>query len=116
MGVMSYAAGTPEELAMIPKNSFEAHGIKDRSNRYPKAKYVACCDWKTGRPYQRQSRDEITVGVNQSLGIREGDMGPSAGIQGVQFAAVGGRILENAIARGLGKELPSEMFLQDIKT
>ena len=85
------------------------------ASRFPNAKHVACCDWKTGRPYQR-SRSEITIGVNQSLGIREGDMGPSAGIQGIQFATVGGKIFENARSKQMGQELPQEMFLQDLKT
>ena len=115
MGVMSYAAGSPEELAVIPKSSWKAHGIEGWSSRFPNAKHVACCDWKTGRAYQR-SRSEITIGVNQSLGIREGDMGPSAGIQGIQFATVGGKIFENARAMKMGQELPQEMFLQDLKT
>jgi hypothetical protein len=115
MGVMSYAAGSPEELAVVPKSSWKAHGIEGWASRYPNARHVACCDWKTGRPYQRTDT-EITIGVNQSLGIREGDMGPSAGIQGIQFATVGGKIFENARAQGLGQELPQEMFLQDLKT
>ena len=115
MGVMSYAAGTPEELKAIPTSSWDAHGLKDRTNRYPNARYVACCDWAANKPYPR-NREEITIGVNQSLGVREGDMGPSAGLQGIQFASVGGRIFENAKKLGLGHVLPPEMFLQDLRT
>lgn len=34
---------------------------------------------------------------------------------GIQFAAVGARIVELAKARGLGKQIPTEWFLQDIR-
>ena len=99
----------------IPTSSWDAHGLKDRSNRYPNARHVAVCDWRNNRPYARNAT-EVTIGVNQSLGVREGDMGPSAGLQGIQFAAVGGRIYENAKRQNLGHVLPPEMFLQDLKT
>ena len=36
-------------------------------------------------------------------------------IQGAQFFAVAGKVYELAKARGLGKELPTEWFLQDIR-
>lgn len=36
-------------------------------------------------------------------------------IQGAQFFAVGGRVYEECKARGLGHELPTEWFLQDIR-
>jgi ornithine cyclodeaminase/alanine dehydrogenase-like protein (mu-crystallin family) len=36
-------------------------------------------------------------------------------IQGAQFFAVAGKVFELAKARGLGRELPTEWFLQDIR-
>jgi len=36
-------------------------------------------------------------------------------IQGAQFFAVAGRVYELAKERGLGRELPTEWFLQDIR-
>jgi hypothetical protein len=36
-------------------------------------------------------------------------------IQGAQFFAVAGKVYELAKERGLGKEIPTEWFLQDIR-
>jgi alanine dehydrogenase len=108
-GVMSWAVGTPSELAVWPDG-------KPPAVRYPNAKNVRTCDWDTGVGYKRRSDDEVTILSNHSHGTVEGDAGISAGTQGVQFAAVAGKIYENARARNLGKELPSEMFVQDIPT
>ena len=36
-------------------------------------------------------------------------------IQGAQFFAVAGKVYELAKERGLGRELPTEWFLQDIR-
>jgi ornithine cyclodeaminase/alanine dehydrogenase-like protein (mu-crystallin family) len=115
MNVMSYTAGTPEERAKIPLSSWVAQGIKERQ-RYPYGRYVDCVNWETGEPYRRASNDEITTLATQSFGTLEGEIGPSAGIQGVQFASVGGRIFDGARQKGIGAELPREMFLQDIPT
>lgn len=105
---MAYVGGQPEEKATIPR------GVPT-TERYPNARYVDCCDWKTGKPYERGS-DEITILATNSMGIHEGDAGASAGNQGVQFATVAGKIYENARKRNLGQSLPGEMFLQDIPT
>jgi hypothetical protein len=50
------------------------------------------------------------------MGIHEGNAGASAGNQGIQFAAVAGRIYENASRLEMGVKLPIEMFVQDIPT
>jgi alanine dehydrogenase len=106
---MAYVGGQPEEREKIPR------GIPT-TDRYPNAKYVDCCDWKTGKPYERGRGDEITILATNSMGIHEGDAGASAGNQGIQFATVAGRIYENARKLDLGQKLPMEMFLQDIPT
>jgi len=54
-----------------------------------------------GRGPRRTSPDQITVFLN-NIGL------------GVQFAAVGAHVLERAHARGLGRELPTEWFTQDV--
>jgi alanine dehydrogenase len=107
--VMAYAAGQPEERRNIPV------GAKS-SNRYPNAEIVECCDWSAGKGYERRRTDEITTLVNASNGIIEGNGGASSAMQGIQFATIAGRIYENARRLGLGTELPSEMFLQDLPT
>jgi ornithine cyclodeaminase/alanine dehydrogenase-like protein (mu-crystallin family) len=113
---MTYAAGRPEERAKIPPSSATLQNRGEDRARFPKARYVDCVDWKTGESYRRASDDEITTIENNSYGTQPGDAAHSAGIQGVQFSSVGGRIYEMAKKKGLGKELPAEMFLQDIAT
>jgi ornithine cyclodeaminase/alanine dehydrogenase-like protein (mu-crystallin family) len=107
--VMAYTAGQPDERARIPAGA-------PSKNRYPNARYVDCCNWQTSEPYRRERPDEITILTTNSMGTLEGDAGASSGIQGIQFAAVAGKIYENARATGLGTELPQDMFLQDIPT
>ena len=109
MDAMSYAGGQPDERARIPAGA-PSH------NRYPNAKHVDCCQWESGEPYRRGRPDEITTLANNSNGIEEGDAGASAGIQGIQFACVGGRIYERARELDVGRELPLDMFLQDTPT
>lgn len=112
---MSYAAGRPDELASIPSTSWDAQGIADRSQRYPRARYVDCIDWQTGEAYRRSAADEITTLAHEGHGTLEGDAGPSAGVQGVQFVSVGGCIYDGACRAGIGRELPSEYFLESYR-
>jgi len=113
--VMSYAAGRPQERAKIPTSSWGAQGIEGRE-RYPNARYVDCVKRETGEAYRRESDQEITTLSNASFGTIEGETGPSAGIQGIQFSSIGGQIYEKSREKGIGTELPREMFLQDIPT
>jgi hypothetical protein len=106
---MAYVGGQPEERAKIPR------GVPTH-DRYPNARYIDCCDWKTGKPYERDRWEEITILATNSMGIHEGNAGASAGNQGIQFAAVAGRIYENASRLEMGVKLPIEMFVQDIPT
>jgi Predicted ornithine cyclodeaminase, mu-crystallin homolog len=106
---MAYVGGQPDERAKIPR------GVPTKE-RYPNAKYVDCCDWRTGTPYKRGRWEEITILATNSMGIHEGDAGASAGNQGIQFATIAGRIYENARKLDIGDKLPLEMFLQDIPT
>ena len=89
---------------------------REDRQRFPNAKYVDCANWDTGEPYRRSSANEITTLENNSYGTLPGDGAHSAGIQGIQFASVGGRIYELAREKGFGQELPMEMFLQDSPT
>ena len=108
LNVMSYAGGRPDERAKIPIGS-------PNPNRFPNAKIVEVRNWETGESYNRQE-SEVTILANASKGTLEGDAVGSSGIQGVQLAAVAGRIYERARENKLGLELPTEMFLQDIPT
>lgn len=57
-------------------------------------------DLLLGRIPGRQNPDQITVFANNTG-------------MGLQFAAVGARVLELAEARGLGREIPTEWFCED---
>jgi alanine dehydrogenase len=110
LNVMAYIAGSPEERAKVPIG-------KRSDNRYPNARYVDCCNWETDEPYWTKRRDgEITILANCSYGTLEGEVGNSAGIQGIQFASIAGRIYERAKIMGLGVDFPRDMFLQDLPT
>jgi alanine dehydrogenase len=58
-------------------------------------------DLIAGKVPGRASRDEITCFIN-NIGI------------GLQFAALGAAVLEQARAKGVGKELPTEWFTQTV--
>lgn len=66
------------------------------------ARFVSLEDLLSGRAEGRTSDEEITYSERGN-------------IQGAQFWAVAGKVYEAARARGLGRELPTEWFLQDIR-
>jgi len=59
-------------------------------------------DLLTGRDRGRTTDEQITYSERGNL-------------QGNQFWAVAGKVYEAARAQGLGRELPTEWFLQDIR-
>jgi hypothetical protein len=65
-------------------------------------KVVYLADILEGRSPGRRSDDDITYSERGNL-------------QGAQFFAVAGRVYELAKAAGLGREIPTEWFLQDIR-
>ena len=67
-----------------------------------RARRVSFEDLVTGRTPGRTSDAEITFSERGNL-------------QGNQFWAVAGKVYEAARAQGLGRELPTEWFLQDIR-
>jgi len=87
-----YAAGQPEELARIPKSR-----VKTNTQKYP-----TLLDLLTGRVAGRTSPSQITSFIN-------------SGTQGLQFASVAGMVYRLARERGVGRELPTEWFVQDIR-
>ena len=58
-------------------------------------------DLLAGRVEGRTAADQITV-FNNNTGA------------GVQFAAVGSAVMRTARAMGLGREIPTEWFLEDV--
>ena len=105
--VMAYVAGQPEERERIPAG-------KETEMALLNARWAPCVDWETGKPLGRQSDEDITL-LAELAGSNSRGLA-SSGIQGIQFAAVAGRAYELASARGLGKPLDRQLFLQDIPT
>lgn len=91
-GTASYVAGQPEERARIPNPEVDVK----------KGNYDSLMDIMKGKVRGRKHRDDITYFIN-------------SGTQGLQFAAVAGRVYQLAKERHLGRELPTEWFLQDIR-
>jgi alanine dehydrogenase len=89
----AYIAGSEEEMSRLPpaagKEVFQAAGLP------------SFVDLATGA-VARTGPDQITVYLN-------------VGNQGVQFAAVGSSVYARCREQGLGRSLPTEWFLQDIR-
>ncbi|MDP9391015.1 MAG: ornithine cyclodeaminase family protein, partial [Actinomycetota bacterium] len=90
-GIASYVSGQPEERARIPASKGRETGI-----------FPTLDDVHRGRTEARTSDDEVTLFV-------------TTGTQGLQFAAVGGRVWQLAQEHDLGHAFPTEWFLQDIR-
>ena len=101
----AYIGGTEEEMKRIPaKNPQPGFGgdnpeFMDRGKGGDKPDFA---DLITGKAKGRTSRDQITFYRN-------------VGNQGLQFSSVGGWVYEQAKAKGIGREIPTEWFLQDIR-
>jgi alanine dehydrogenase len=101
----AFIGGTVEEMKRIPeKNPEPGFGgdspeFNDRGKGGDKPEFA---DLVTGKCPGRTSRDQITFYRN-------------VGNQGLQFSSVGGWVYELAKKRKIGREIPTEWFLQDIR-
>ena len=101
----AYLGGSPEEMKRIPsKNPEPGFGgdspeFNDRGKGGDKPEFA---DLVTGKCKGRTSRNQVTFYRN-------------VGNQGLQFSAVGGWVYEIAKKRKMGREIPTEWFLQDIR-
>ncbi len=80
----------------VKKSGKRGHGVSLPD------KMVSFADIAQGRRPGRSSQDQITYSERGNL-------------QGAQFYAIAGRVYEPAKARGLGREIPTKWFLQDIR-
>lgn len=85
--------GTAEELARMPGSTKKPKTLAD---------YPFLSDLTTGRVKGRTNDRQIIY-------FRNG------GTQGLQFVSVASKAFELARARGLGREIPTDWFLQDIR-
>lgn len=101
----AFIGGTPEQQRVIPeKNPSPGFGgdspdFMDRGRGGDKPEFQ---DLVTGQCKGRTSRDQITFYRN-------------VGNQGLQFSSVGGLVYEKIVARGMGRDIPTEWLLQDIR-
>ena len=101
----AYIGGSAEEMTRIPaKNPEPGFGgdspeFNDRGRGGDKPEFA---DLVTGKCPGRTSRDQITFYRN-------------VGNQGLQFSAVGGWVYELAKQQGVGRTIPTEWFLQNIR-
>ena len=101
----AYIGGSEEEMRRIPaKNPEPGFGgdspeFNDRGRGGDKPEFA---DLVTGKCNGRTSRDQVTFYRN-------------VGNQGLQFSCVGGWVYECAKREGMGREIPTEWFLQDIR-
>jgi hypothetical protein len=58
---------------------------------------------------------DILAGKKGRLSAGDITYSERGNLQGAQFHAVAGRVYELARQRGIGRELPTEWFLQDIR-
>jgi alanine dehydrogenase len=91
-GTASYIVGETDERTRIPMPEEDTY----------QGDYKSLVDLMTGQTPGRTTRDQITYFIN-------------SGTQGLQFAAVAGRVYQLARAQGLGREVPTDWFLQDIR-
>lgn len=101
----AFIGGSAEEMARIPeKNPNPVFGgdspeFTDRGQGGSKPEFA---DLVTGQCLGRTAPSQITFYRN-------------VGNQGLQFSAVGGWVYEQAVAQQLGREIPTDWLLQDIR-
>jgi alanine dehydrogenase len=101
----AFIGGSAEEMKRIPeKNPQPGFGgdspeFMDRGKGGDKPDFA---DVVTGKSKGRTSREQITFYRN-------------VGNQGLQFSSVGGWVYSEAVRRKLGREIPTDWFLQDIR-
>ena len=92
---VAFVAGTEEEMKRLPSSGL-------RMVQMGTSAYATFTDLVTGKAPGRMSRDDITLYLN-------------GGNQGLQFAAVGKVVYDKVMEAGLGHDVPTSLFLQDIR-
>jgi alanine dehydrogenase len=101
----AFIGGSADEMKRIPERNRQpgfggdSPDFTDRGKGGDKPDFA---DLITGKSRGRTSRDQVTFYRN-------------VGNQGLQFSAVGGWVYAEAVRRGLGRDIPTDWFLQDIR-
>lgn len=90
-GIAAYLSGTAEERGRIPRSRSSQVGV-----------WPTLAEVRTGRATGRTDAGQVTLFV-------------TTGTQGLQFAAVGGEALRRAREKGVGRPLPLDWFIEDIR-
>src|SRR3990170_2212994 len=93
MSPVAWIGGTKEQMQRLP--------LKTPGNGF-RGDYPDFCDLVYRRAQGRTSKDQITYYHNM-------------GNQGLQFAAVGGLVYRKVLALGIGRQVPTEWVVQDIR-
>lgn len=93
----AYMCGSEEERRRLPAKDMKENPLAGFQGRRVELPHII-----EGREPGREHDDQITFFHN-------------SGNQGIQFSAVGGAVYEACLEKGLGRELPTEWFLQDIR-
>ena len=93
MSPVAWIAGTKQQMARLPEKTPSSGFGGD---------YPDFCDLVHRRAAGRTSDSQISFYHNM-------------GNQGLQFASVGGLVLKKAQEFGLGRAMPTEWFVQDIR-
>ncbi len=93
MSPVAWIAGTKEQMQRLPPKTVGS-GFG--------GEYPDFCDLVYGRTQGRTSKDQITFHHNM-------------GNQGLQFAAVGGLVYRKVLALNIGRQVPTEWLVQDIR-
>jgi len=103
-GFTTYLAGSPEALN---RAKGKARARENRNKDFC-GRLVSLADLITGRSEGRLSDQEISA----SSGIK---VGGEDSVKGLQFVTVSSLVYDRARAAGLGREVPSDWFLQTIR-
>jgi alanine dehydrogenase len=102
---VAFIGGTAEEMRRLPRKA-DADGIMVDSEAAAARRrgrvLPTFADLASGAATGRTSRDQVTFYRNN-------------GNQGLQFSAVGGWVYAEARKRKVGREIPTEWFLQDVR-
>ncbi|HEX9788376.1 MAG TPA: ornithine cyclodeaminase family protein [Candidatus Binatia bacterium] len=90
------------EAAVVAGNAEEIQRIANPKVDIFSAEYPLLTDIMSGKLPGRTDKSQVTFFVN-------------SGTQGLQFASTAGYVVREAKRRGLGQEIPTSWFLQDIR-
>jgi alanine dehydrogenase len=111
-GFTTYLAGDAEALAAARGKGHRRGTANSRSTTGPgfQGRAVPLGELITGRREGRRTADEISAST-----ISDRTAARGGGKQGLQFVTVSSLVYDLAIERGLGRQVPVDWFLQDIR-